>query len=407
MYNKNSLHSSLSTLQTYKTLNNKNHKYNTKTNNKIKNDKNKKNFYKEKVINNLSESIIGLKMDINRLKEERDKKEIEILDKEKEINHLEELIEEFRGNKTEMSISELQTDLNNEDLKEKKNENGLRESINSVITFKNEDNISNNNNFDNNNQIKQLYINNDNNYYYQNDYNISKKYKPKIQTKYIKNRSISCQKIPIFSNPNLYRNQQYFYQPIQYLVPSFFISYQPPPTHYLINEQRNKQLYKYLNIISTWINPNKIHDFYLLYSNLFFPDSVKIFHEKCDFKGPTVTIIKSNTDYIFGGYTTKNWDISNRWKYDPDSFIFSLTFKKKFIKNKNDKLSIYCGEFQGPTFGAGCDIFIADCFTQTYMNKVEMDSYEPILHKKIYSPFILNGGEKYFYVKEINVFQVI
>ena len=382
--NKNTLISSLSTsTQTYK-------------------HNNKKNFYKEKVINNLTESIINLKMDIKKLKSERDKKDIEISDKEKEINHLEDLIEEFRGNKTEMSISELQTDLNNENLKEKNNEN-LRESVNSIITFKNEDeNLfdSNDKNQINNHLNNNNYSNNNNN-----DYYFNKNTFPSIKkTKYL-SRSISCQKIP--NNHSTYQNQQYLYQPIQYLLPSYIISYQPLPTHVLINKKRNKQLYKYLNLISTWINPNKIHDFYLLYSNLFFPDSIKIFHEKCDFKGPTVTIIKSNTNYIFGGYTTKNWDCSNRWKFDAESFIFSLTLKKKFIKNNSDNLSIYCGEFQGPTFGAGCDIFIADAFSQTFYNKVEMDSYEPIVHKKIYSPFILNGGEKYFNVREINVFQVI
>ncbi len=393
MYNKNSLISSLSTTtQTYKHNNN---------------NKKKKNFYKEKALNNLTESVINLKMDIKKLKDERDKKDIEILEKEKEINHLEELIEEFRGNKTEMSISELQTDLNNENLNEKKNENCLRESVNSIITFKNEDE----NLFDSKNDKNEIknYLNNNNNInnnkeYYFNKNTFSSIKKPKN----LKIRSISCQKIPNkYSNPLLLQNQQYLYQPVQYLIPSFLISYQPVPTHFLINQQKNKQLYKYLNLISTWINPNKIHDFYLLYSNLFFPDSVKIFHEKCDFKGPTVTIIKSNTNYVFGGYTSKNWDCSNKWKFDPDSFIFSLTLKKKFIKNNNDDLSIYCGEFQGPTFGAGCDIFIADAFSQTFYNKVEMYSYEPIIHKNIYSPYILNGGEKYFNVREINVFQVI
>ena len=31
------------------------------------------------------------------------------------------------------------------------------------------------------------------------------------------------------------------------------------------------------------------------------------FHSYCDNKGPTVTVVKSG-NYIFGGYTEKNWD---------------------------------------------------------------------------------------------------
>ena len=35
--------------------------------------------------------------------------------------------------------------------------------------------------------------------------------------------------------------------------------------------------------------------------------SVSNFHHCCDYKGPTVTVIKSG-NHIFGGYTEKNWD---------------------------------------------------------------------------------------------------
>ena len=32
------------------------------------------------------------------------------------------------------------------------------------------------------------------------------------------------------------------------------------------------------------------------------------FHELCDNKGPTLTIIETTTGYIFGGYTSTSWD---------------------------------------------------------------------------------------------------
>lgn len=38
----------------------------------------------------------------------------------------------------------------------------------------------------------------------------------------------------------------------------------------------------------------------------------KNFHNKCDYKGETLSIIKSTKGYIFGGYTKINWD-STKW----------------------------------------------------------------------------------------------
>ena len=32
------------------------------------------------------------------------------------------------------------------------------------------------------------------------------------------------------------------------------------------------------------------------------------FHTKCDKKGPTLTVVKSEHDKVFGGYTSLNWE---------------------------------------------------------------------------------------------------
>ena len=39
----------------------------------------------------------------------------------------------------------------------------------------------------------------------------------------------------------------------------------------------------------------------------------KIFHEKCDGIFPTITIIQSEYDQIFGGYTDCSWDTKGKW----------------------------------------------------------------------------------------------
>ncbi|TNV77001.1 hypothetical protein FGO68_gene15724 [Halteria grandinella] len=57
------------------------------------------------------------------------------------------------------------------------------------------------------------------------------------------------------------------------------------------------------------------------------------FHALCDGKGPTLSVIKSESGHVFGGYTTVSWDIatdpSKDAKEDPLAFIF--TFDHQYI----------------------------------------------------------------------------
>ena len=78
-------------------------------------------------------------------------------------------------------------------------------------------------------------------------------------------------------------------------------------------------------------------------------ETFKIFHELCDNKGPTLTLIKLKNGEIIGGFTPISWDCSSNWKNDINSFIFSLTQNKKFMKN-NNLMSIYCNKDNGPWF---------------------------------------------------------
>jgi hypothetical protein len=58
------------------------------------------------------------------------------------------------------------------------------------------------------------------------------------------------------------------------------------------------------------------------------------FHSKCDDKPNTLIIIKSINGNIFGGYTEQSWS-GKGYRFDPNSFIFSLNnLKKKTIKNQ-------------------------------------------------------------------------
>jgi hypothetical protein len=89
------------------------------------------------------------------------------------------------------------------------------------------------------------------------------------------------------------------------------------------------------------------------------------FHENCDMKTPTLTILKAqDSGYIFGGYTEASWFTSTLGdhKDDPNAFIFSLTnkdMKPCKMKTKESSVSIFCQREFGPVFGHN-DIAICD-----------------------------------------------
>ncbi len=48
-----------------------------------------------------------------------------------------------------------------------------------------------------------------------------------------------------------------------------------------------------------------------------------------DNKGPTICIIKSSLDKVFGGFCHIDWKSDGAWKADDKAFIFSVTNKTK------------------------------------------------------------------------------
>jgi hypothetical protein len=88
------------------------------------------------------------------------------------------------------------------------------------------------------------------------------------------------------------------------------------------------------------------------------------FHSKCDEKANTVTIIKTNNNYVFGAYTSAAWSSYAGWVSDSAAFIFSLRRNGVSYSDKfgviNLPYAIYSLSNYGPTFGGGTDIFLAD-----------------------------------------------
>ena len=96
-------------------------------------------------------------------------------------------------------------------------------------------------------------------------------------------------------------------------------------------------------------------------------DTAQQFHAKCDNQGPTLVIIKTNANYIFGGYTNSHWNQSGNYATDPKDFLFTLVnphnvAPTKFNCNPKGKNSHYNHSSYGPTFGGGHDIQVSNSF---------------------------------------------
>lgn len=105
------------------------------------------------------------------------------------------------------------------------------------------------------------------------------------------------------------------------------------------------------------------------------------FHNTCDNKGPTVTILYNNDNFIYGGYTSAIWKSAGNYQADPKAFLFRLyqngNWKPVKMPVTNTQNSIYDNATYGPTFGAH-DL-------HTFTNTITFDG----------TIFSLNGATKF------------
>ena len=140
------------------------------------------------------------------------------------------------------------------------------------------------------------------------------------------------------------------------------------------------------------------------------------FHSRCDKKSKTLTIIKSTSGNIFGGYANQEWSSSFvyrepfQFESQPNAFLFSLVNKdnKHLIFNKSSGYisSIQCKSGYGPHFGLN-DLVISD------NANLNTDSYSDLGSAYTHPDYpkctekaqcILAGSFK-FKVSEIEVYQ--
>ncbi|KAL7482624.1 hypothetical protein ACHAW6_008290 [Cyclotella cf. meneghiniana] len=125
------------------------------------------------------------------------------------------------------------------------------------------------------------------------------------------------------------------------------------------------------------------------------------FHQKCDKKGATITVIETIEGYIIGGYTDLPWTKGTGYGCTDSSKAFLFTISKlddgaasKLPIAQNYQCAIYNNPSSGPTFGSGFDLQVKGA----YLCLKTGNTYHPALNN-------LKGNHT-FTIKEMEVFQV-
>ena len=83
------------------------------------------------------------------------------------------------------------------------------------------------------------------------------------------------------------------------------------------------------------------------------------FHNRCNNQGPTISVIRSNNNCLFGGYTAVAWTSDGNYKNDATAFLFTLGNPydipptKYLVNPGNAANAVLHSGFHGPYFGSG------------------------------------------------------
>ena len=147
----------------------------------------------------------------------------------------------------------------------------------------------------------------------------------------------------------------------------------------LLNYDSNKK-----DLIINWIkektNKNSVK-FKLIFRMSENGSKSSDFHKYCDNKGPTLTIIKTTKNKLFGGFTPLDWKDKGGEIIDESNqtFIFSLNLDKKYDMIKKGGCGIYCTEY-GPIFaydfGLKADMKKGDIYAREESNFLPKNNLE-------------------------------
>ncbi len=132
-------------------------------------------------------------------------------------------------------------------------------------------------------------------------------------------------------------------------------------------------------------------------------DTISAFHKLVDGISPTISLIQTKNNYIFGGFTEHAWDSSSGCVRTNNTFMFSFN-KNKIYMGKNGGL-IHCTQEYGPWFCGGSGVY-----QDHYFNSKNSCQWELSTNQGVFEGFSENfelvGGIKNFTVNEVEVFKV-
>ncbi|CAF3422717.1 unnamed protein product [Rotaria socialis] len=134
------------------------------------------------------------------------------------------------------------------------------------------------------------------------------------------------------------------------------------------------------------------------------------FHSRCDNEGATITIIQSDQNYLFGGYTSVSWTSNGGYKTDPTAFLFTLTNPHNIqptkypIKSDKEDEAVCHNSSYGPRFGKGTDISAGNGGTSRHSQYTNFPTTYSDTTEKGDTTFT---GAKTFTLLEIEVFKLV
>ena len=117
-------------------------------------------------------------------------------------------------------------------------------------------------------------------------------------------------------------------------------------------------------------------------------------------KGPTLLLIKTGKNKIFGGFTPLNWNKNGGDIYDKsyNTFLFSLNPIKQYsLKDKS--VAIKCLSNSGPIFGNN-DLIVEQDMKKGKINNNENSSFDNFKES-------IGEKDESFNIKEIEIYNII
>ena len=166
-----------------------------------------------------------------------------------------------------------------------------------------------------------------------------------------------------------------------------------------------------LDFILNYIRQNdktfNFNNLKLLYRGSRDGDRTKTCHELCDNKKNVLIIMKSDNNYIFGGYSkigfkTINEPNKTECKIDNNCFLFSLNLKKIYPVINDKEIICHIGDNSGLCFDSSLS------FYDNFLHKnSSISSYIINMFNGFKDKFEMNGGKDSFTLTELEVFQLI